>query len=151
MATNTETFTDRDMITVDATELAERYVEFWNEPDASTRATMIRTVFAPQFEHLLVPPEDARDRASALGFGAQAFELRGYAAIERRAAIAYDEFVAPGEHFFRSRGNAARLRNIVTFNWDYVARATGEVVGGGLEVLAIDDVGRVITDYQFPL
>jgi hypothetical protein len=50
---------------------------------------------------------------------------------------------------FRSRDNAAVLRNIVKFNWEMVSTATGEVAGAGLEVLMLDDQGRITTDSQF--
>jgi hypothetical protein len=50
---------------------------------------------------------------------------------------------------FRPRDNAARLRNIVKFNWEMVSTTTGEVAGVGLEVLVLDDQGRITVDYQF--
>jgi hypothetical protein len=80
---------------------------------------------------------------------APTLEVRGYAAIQTRAARAYQEFVAPGEYVFRPRDNAARLRNIVEFNWEMVSTTTGEVAGVGLEVLVLDDQGRITVDYQF--
>lgn len=80
---------------------------------------------------------------------APTLEVRGYAAIEARAARAYEDFVARGEYVFRSRDNAAVLRNIVKFNWEMVSTATGEVAGAGLEVLMLDDQGRITTDSQF--
>jgi hypothetical protein len=75
--------------------------------------------------------------------------MRGHAAIERRAAIAFEEFVAPGEYVFRLRDNVVQLRNVVKFDWEMIATATGEAVGGGLEVLLLDDDGRIAVDYQF--
>jgi hypothetical protein len=50
---------------------------------------------------------------------------------------------------FRSRDNAARLRNVVKFNWEMVASSTGAVAGVGLDVLVLDDDGRITTDFQF--
>lgn len=61
----------------------------------------------------------------------------------------YEEFVAPGEYVFRPRDNAARLRNLVKFNWELVSRATGEVAAVGLGVLILDDQGRITVDYTF--
>lgn len=57
--------------------------------------------------------------------------------------------MAPGAYVFRPRDNAARLRNIVKFNWEMVSTTTGEVAGVGLEVLVLDDQGRIRIDYQF--
>jgi hypothetical protein len=50
---------------------------------------------------------------------------------------------------FRPRDNAARLRNLVKFNWELVSRATGEVAAVGLDVLVLDDQGRITVDYVF--
>src|SRR6266540_991264 len=72
-----------------------------------------------------------------------------YMALETRVARAYEEFVAPGEYVFRPRDNAARLRNLVKFNWELVSRATGEVAAVGLDVLTLDDQGRITVDYVF--
>jgi len=43
----------------------------------------------------------------------------------------------------------AGLRNIARFHWEMVSTATGEAVGGGLEVLVLDDQGRIVIDSQF--
>jgi hypothetical protein len=138
-----------EVVAVRPSALAERYVALWNEPDADVRARMIRELWAPDGEHVLDPPQELRETARALGFEAPTLELRGYAALEARAARAYEEFVAPGDHAFRLRDNAAGLRNVVTFNWEMISTVTGEVAGVGLEVLELDDTGRITTDYQF--
>jgi hypothetical protein len=138
-----------DVAVVDPASLAERYVALWNEPDPDVRRTIIRGLWAPAGEHVLDPPQELRQPAHALGFEAPTLEVRGYAAIETRAVRAYEEFVAPGQYVFRPRDNAARLYNIVKFNWEMVSTATGEVAGVGLEVLVLDERGRITTDYQF--
>jgi hypothetical protein len=48
----------------------------------------------------------------------------------------------------RSRDNADRLGNVVKFNWE-MASSGGEVAGAGLEILLLDEDGRIKTDYQF--
>jgi hypothetical protein len=140
---------DDDVAVVNPTSLAERYVTLWNEPDPDVRGGIIRGLWAPAGEHILDPPQELRQQAQALGFAAPALEIRGYAAIETRATRAYEAFVAAGEYLFRPRDNAARLRNIVKFNWEMVSTATGEVTGIGLEVLVLDERGRITLDYQF--
>jgi hypothetical protein len=61
---------------------------------------------------------------------------------------AYEEFVAPGTFTFSSRRNADRLHDVVKFTWEMVSR-DGEVAGVGLEILVLDQDGRIRTDYQF--
>jgi hypothetical protein len=128
--------------------LAERYVTLWNEPDPAVRSAIIGDLWAPDGEHVLDPPEEIRERSRELGFETPRLECRGHAAIETRAARAYEEFVAPGSYVFRARDNVVRLRDVVKFEWEMVTTA-GEVVGGGLEVLVLDDQGRISVDYQF--
>ena len=57
--------------------------------------------------------------------------------------------IAPGEFVFRARDNAARHGNVVKFNWEMVPTSGGEVAGVGLEILILDDDGRIRIDYQF--
>jgi hypothetical protein len=45
--------------------------------------------------------------------------------------------------------DAARLHDAVKFTWEMVSREDGAVAGGGLEVLLLDEEGRIATDYQF--
>jgi hypothetical protein len=49
----------------------------------------------------------------------------------------------------RARNNADRLGNVVKFNWKMVPASGGEVAGVGLEILILDDHGRIRIDYQF--
>jgi hypothetical protein len=134
---------------LDPTSLVERYVALWNEPDPDARGRMIRALWAPAGEHVLDPPADHRQTAQAIGFEAPTLEIRGYSAIETRAARAFDEFVASGEYVFRARPNAARLRNVVKFKWEMISTATGDIAGVGLDVFVLDDRGRIEVDYQF--
>src|SRR5439155_874621 len=78
---------------------------------------------------LLTPPEVMRDEAKRIGFEDPILEARGYDALEVRVASAYAAFIAPGEFVFRARDNAARVGEVVTFNWDMVA-LDGDVSGG---------------------
>ncbi|HEX8861242.1 MAG TPA: hypothetical protein VGC06_19535, partial [Actinomycetes bacterium] len=66
-----------------------------------------------------------------------------------RVTRSYEEFVAPGEFVFRPRDNVARLGNVVKFNWEMVPVGGGEAAGVGLEILILDDDGRIRIDYQF--
>jgi hypothetical protein len=50
---------------------------------------------------------------------------------------------------FRARDNAAGMDDVVKFNWEMVRISDGEVAGVGLEILVLDDDGRIRIDYQF--
>jgi hypothetical protein len=43
-----------------------------------------------------------------------------------------------------------RLHGVVKFSWETVSVDTGDVAGGGLEILVLDDDGRIKADYMFP-
>jgi hypothetical protein len=59
------------------------------------------------------------------------------------------KFIAPGEFVSRPRANAARLGNVVKFSWEMVPTSGGEPAGVGLEILVLDDDGRIRMDYMF--
>jgi len=133
----------------DPTTITERYVSLWNEPDPTLRRQLIRELWPSDGRQVLDPPEDLRRIARSVGFGAPTLEARGYDALEARVARAHEEFVAPGSYRFRSRGNAARLHDVVKFNWEMVSTADEEVVGTGLDIFVLDGDGRITVDYQF--
>jgi hypothetical protein len=136
------------MADIDPQELTDRYVAVWNEPDADVRRTAIRELWAVDAKHVLRPPQDIRQAAEGLGFATTTLEARGHAALEFRVTRAHEEFVAPGAFTFSSRRNADRLHDIVKFNWEMVS-PNGEVASVGLEVLVLDQDGRIRADYQF--
>jgi hypothetical protein len=132
-------------------ELVDRYVALWNEPVAETRQSMIRELWTEGGAHILEPPGNIRDAAAALGFAPPNLNLeaRGYEALEVRVSRAYEEFVVPGQFFFRSRGNVSRLKDVVKFNWEMVSTDGGDVAAVGLEIFVLDDDGKIRLDYQF--
>jgi hypothetical protein len=130
-------------------QLTDRYVSLWNEPDPAVRGAIVKELWAPGGEHVLQPPQNLREQAQAVGFDAPTLEIRGHAAITARAGRAFERFVAPGQHRFRSRDNAIRLRNVVKFNWEMVSTTTGEVAAVGLEMLVLDENEQIAIDYQF--
>src|SRR5262249_57597673 len=95
------------------------------------------------------PPREYREAATGLGFPSATLEARGHDELEVRVTRAYEQFVAPGEFIFKPRDNADRLHNVVKFNWDMVPSGGGDVAGAGLEILVLDEDGRIETDYQF--
>jgi hypothetical protein len=134
---------------MDVKALTDRYVSVWNEPDPERRRAAIAEIWKPEAVHALHPPEEIRKVAEQLGADA-VIEARGHTQIEARVTRAHEEFVAPGEHIFRSQGDAVRLHDIIKFTWAMVTIATGDVEGTGLEVLRVDRDGLILADYQFP-
>jgi hypothetical protein len=130
---------------------AERYVALWNEPDAVARRERIRRLWSEDGAQVLVdPPEAMREALAALSFPIPTVEIRGHEALTRRVDRAYDEFVAPGEHLFASKGPAVLLSvNLIGLTWHMVTHADGAVVGGGYDVIALDDDGRIRWDHQY--
>ncbi|MEV6431894.1 hypothetical protein [Nocardia sp. NPDC051463] len=131
--------------------LTERYVAMWNEPDAENRSKLIRELWAADGAQVLAdPPQEIREAAAALAFPIPTLEVRGHDALERRVTRAYEMFVAPGEHAFAARGRATQLSvNLVGITWLMVSQADGSVAGGGYDVLALDEDGRIRVDHQF--
>jgi len=134
---------------IDPRELAGRYVAVWNEPDAERRRKAIHELWAKDGAQILQPPREYREAATGLGFTSATLEARGHDELEVRVTRAYEQFVAPGEFIFKPRDNADRLHNVVKFNWDMVPSGGGDVAGAGLEILVLDEDGRIETDYQF--
>jgi hypothetical protein len=67
------------------TEIVDRYIAFWNEPDPDRRRAAIEDLWAEDGAHLLEPPEDVAAIVSRPGVGLTArLEARGH-----------DELVAP--------------------------------------------------------
>ena len=133
---------------MDDTELSERYVALWNEPDPAFRREQVRTLWREDGRHLLQAPVEIRERADALGFPAATLEVRGHDALEFRVGRAYATFVAPGDFRFRGRGVPIRVGESLRLQWEMIDRA-GAVVGTGTEFLVLDATGRITADYQF--
>ncbi len=137
------------MTNIDPRELVSRYVAVWNEPDLEQRRRAIHDLWTKDGAHILQPPQEIRQAAAGLGFPSGVLEARGHDALEVRVTRAYEEFVAPGEFTFKPRDNTDRLGNVVKFNWEMVPSGGGDVAGVGLEILVLDEDGRIKTDYQF--
>ncbi len=136
----------RDM---SARELVSRYVAVWTEPDAELRRKAIQELWAEDGAHILQPPQELRQAAAGLGFPSATLQARGHDELEARVTRSYQDFVAPGQFTFKARDNADRLHNVVKFTWDMVPAGGGEAAGTGLEILVLDEDGRIEADYQF--
>ncbi|MEU9090512.1 hypothetical protein [Streptomyces sp. NPDC048428] len=138
------------MTETDPQDLADRYIAQWLVPDAAERRAAIEQLWAEDGTHFLQPPVEIREIAAGIGFGRTALQARGFDAVEARVARSYEKFVKGGGLTFRSRADAVRLHDLVKFSWETVSPGTGEVVGGGLEILVLDEHGRIEADYMFP-
>jgi hypothetical protein len=112
--------------------LAERYVEVWNETDPEARRRAIAALWVPNGVHYV-----------------RTLEARGYDALEKRIIGSHEKNVRDGGYRFRTSRNAQALQNVVTFNWEMVPAAGGEIAAAGLEFLIVDEHGRIVVDYQF--
>jgi hypothetical protein len=131
------------------TQLAEKYLALWNEPDADRRRRMIAELWTQDGRHILQPPEEIRAIAARPGIALTAtLEARGYEEIEARAASVYEHWVVSEGLSFRGRDDAQRLGDVVTFHWEAVAE-DGQVSGVGLDVLVLAADGRIERDYTF--
>jgi hypothetical protein len=130
-------------------ELVERYVALWNEPNPDARRAAIHGLWAEDAKHILQPPQEMRDAAAAIGFPAPTLEARGHDELEARVARAHDEFVAAGGFRFRPRAGAARVGDAVMFGWEMVPAGGEEALAAGRDVLVLDARGRIRVDYQF--
>ncbi|WP_327289693.1 hypothetical protein [Streptomyces sp. NBC_01198] len=138
------------MIEIDPQELAGRYVGQWNLRGATERRAAVERLWAEDATHVVQPPAEIREIAGRIGFDHQVLESRGHEAIETRVARTYERFVGKEGFTFRPAADAVRLRDVVTFHWEMVSAETGDVAGGGLEILLLGADGRIKADYMFP-
>jgi hypothetical protein len=137
------------MTSIDVHDLVSRYVAVWTEPDADRRREAIEELWAEDGVHILQPPEPLQQTAVSLGFATATLAARGYDALQVRVTQAYEEFVAPGEFTFKPRDDMGCLDNVVKFRWEMVPTGGGTAAGAGLEILILDEDGRIRTDCQF--
>ncbi|WP_326655843.1 hypothetical protein [Streptomyces sp. NBC_00385] len=138
------------MTETDPQDLANRYIALWVVPDAAGRRAAIEQLWAEDGIHFLQPPVEMREVAAGLGFDRSTLQAQGFDAFETRVARSHEQFVKEAGLNFRSGNDAMRLHDMVKFSWETVSTGTGEVVGGGLEILVLDEHGRIKADYMFP-
>lgn len=137
------------MAEIDPQRLADRYIAQWNVRDAAERRAAVEGLWAEDGTHVLHPPAEMRRTAAELGFDHPTLQARGHDAIEIRVARSYERFVEEQGLVFRARPGATRLDGVVRIGWEVVS-GTGDVVGGGSDMLVLDDDGRIKADYMFP-
>jgi hypothetical protein len=134
-----------------AAELADRYVQLWNELDPDRRRELIAALWTEDGEQILQAADDARKLAASPGVGTSAvFEVRGHAELEVRAQSAVEHWIGEQGWSFRRRDDADRVHDVVKFHWEAVDK-DGQVTGTGLNFLVLAEDGRIRRDYSFVL
>jgi hypothetical protein len=132
---------------------ADRYLALWNEPDPAQRRARIAELFAPGGGQVLAdPPQEVRAVADHHQFPAPTLAVHGHGALDARVTRAYELFVAPGEYRFAAAAEPTRLLDhVVALPWTMVSTADGSPAVGvnGVNLLHLDEDGRIATDYLF--
>jgi acyl-CoA thioesterase len=105
---------------IDAQHLAEHYVAIWNETDPSARRSAIAQLWHPDGRHYV-----------------KTLQVQGHDALQKRVAGSHEKNVRDAGYVFRAVRNAQQLPSVITFNWEMVKPATGEVVATGLELVEV--------------
>ena len=113
------------------TAFVDRYVAFWNEPDANRRRQELAELWAEDATFLSATSE----QHGWVGIEAEALET--YAACGAKGFVICSTNAAEGHH------------HVIRMGWEIHLRAGGEVAGEGLALLVLDGDGRIRADYQF--
>jgi hypothetical protein len=135
----------------DLHDLADRYVDLWNEPDPDKRRDRIVELLVPSGGQVLVdPPAEVRAVADHHSFPAPPLAVYGYDAMHARVTRAYELFVAPGEYRFTRAAEPDRLLgHVVGVPWTMVSTADGSPAARGVNLLHLAEDGRIATDFLF--
>jgi hypothetical protein len=120
-----------DAESVQCNHVADRYLALWHEPDAAARRRGIERMWAP--DGVL---DWHRGRSS------------GHAAIAAVFTDKYEQIVNRGFVYERT-SNVATDRDAVKVDWQLVPTGGGAPVAVGLDVVALDSLGRIRTAYEF--
>lgn len=116
----------------DAETLARTFVSVWNERNSDRRRAMVRSLWATEGRHLM---------------GEQ--DVRGYDALEARVAESNLLNVVEKGYVFHPPTAIQSLPGAVKFRWEMVAGDVGDVISKGVGFLALDNRGRIVTDFLF--
>src|SRR5262249_3729613 len=96
------------------TQLADRYVAIWHEPDAEQRRRSVAQLWA-------------EDGVQFTAWG----EMRGHQALEKRIEAAYQEFVKTRGLLWRRAGDVHGHHDALKFTWEMVLAVGGDVPATG--------------------
>ena len=115
-------------------DLAQRYVEVWNETDAQQRRARIRALWQPEGVHYV-----------------RTLVAQGYEALEQRVESSHDKNVRQNGYRFRLSGEPQQLQDALLMHWDMVQPGSKTLEAYGLVFMKLAPDGRIATDYQFVL
>ena len=115
-------------------DLAQRYVEVWNETGVEQRRARIRALWQPEGVHYV-----------------RTLVAQGYDALEQRVAGAHDRNVRQNGYRFRPSGEPQQLQDFVVMHWDMVRPGHEALEAYGVVFMRIGADGRIAADYQFVL
>lgn len=110
----------------------DRYVALWNETDPVRRRRQVSELYAEDALYIFY----RRD------------PFRGRQAIAEQVTYTADIYHPLG-YVFRNCYNALGHHNLIRFSWAMVESTTGDLQMAGQNVVALDDSGLIVTDYQF--
>jgi len=114
-----------------ASEIADRYLAVWSEPDPAKRRAAVAALWAP-------------DGVEFVDGGVQHREHDG---LDARVREAYEAFIATGEYALTSPGDVSSHDDIVTFTAQ-LTTPDGEVAWAARVFLLIRPDGLISEDYQ---
>jgi len=115
----------------DSSELADRYLAMWSEPDPMMRSRQIAELWA--HDGMLISDVSIS---------------KGHAAIEAQAARMRDAHAAKGLGFWSANGTQVH-NGLVKFSWKAADPGNEFVSDAWTDLLILDDNGRIRFDYQF--
>ena len=112
-------------------EIADRYLAVWSEPDPALRSAAVTALWAP-------------DGVEFVDGGVQ---FRGHDGLDARVREAYEQFVAGGGYAVTSAGDVTTHDDIVTFTVR-LTTPDGEVAWAARVFLLLGPDGLIREDYQ---
>lgn len=116
----------------DLTDIAERYAAVWNEHDTVQRRKQIVALWDEDAVHYV-----------------QSREVRGHTALEERVIEAHEKWVMQAGYIFQFVGTVTCVHNSAKFNWIMLPKAGGDAIAAGLDLVILNDKGRILTDYMY--
>ncbi|MEO7548602.1 MAG: hypothetical protein ABIT82_09280 [Ramlibacter sp.] len=118
-------------------QLIGQYIAMWHEPDATRRRAIVEQLWAPDAENFT-----------------RTFTVRGLEQIVQRVDKAHAEWVARRDFVFRPQtgtdaGNTDSHNHLIKFHWEMLPRAGGALEARGLDILVLDEAGKIRSLYQF--
>lgn len=117
---------------ISVTELIDRYIAMWHEPNAERRRAIIAELWVADCADIM-----------------RSLDARGYEAIEGRVTRAHEKWVRDAGFAFRPRGKIASHHNVVKFGWEMVSDGGRKTEGAGFDFFILGEDGRIRVVYQF--